>query len=303
MKEIRNVTIVGAGFMGAGIAQVAAESGLRVYLNDLNDEIIEKSLKSIYERWEGKTLKGKISKEEELNYKKAIVGCPNIEIAVKDSDLIIEAVAENFDLKMKLFDSISKHCMPDAIIASNTSSLSITALAAGVASPERFIGTHFFSPVPAMKLLEIIPGMQTSEETVEEIQAFGRRIGKVCVLSKDTHGFLVNRLLDPMLNEAIQMLDDGVGTIEDIDSAMKFGCGHPMGPFELLDMAGIDVEYSVMQTFYRDTGNPKYTPASLLKKMVESGYIGKKVGKGFYIYENDGSKRVNPVLNDYFNRK
>lgn len=296
MCKIRKVTIIGAGFMGCGIAQVTAEAGFNVCLYDLNDEIIENGISSVHQRWARKVKVGKLKKEIEEEYRKFLVGCADLETAVSESDLVIEAIAENFSAKSKLFKQISGYCKPECVFASNTSSLSITALAAMSERPQKFVGTHFFSPVPVMKLLEVIPGMQTDVETTQLVQAFGEKIGKICVTSKDSHGFLVNRLLDPMLNEAIQMLDDGVGTIADIDTAMKYGCGHPMGPFELLDMAGIDVEYAVMQVFYRDTGNPKYSPAPLLKKMVESGYLGKKTGKGFYIYKSDGSKKINPIF-------
>lgn len=297
MRKINNILIIGAGFMGEGIAQVAAESGFQVSLNDINDEAVSKALNNIYGRWENKVFRNKITQDKIDEYKLRISGCNELENAVLSADMIIEAIIEKSEMKIKLFEKLKKICKEDVIIASNTSSLSVTALAAETDKPENFIGMHFFSPVPAMKLLEIIPGMLSSEDTVETAKEVGKQLGKICIISKDNAGFIVNRLLDPMLNEAIQLLDDGVGTIEDIDAGMKYGCAHPMGPFELLDMAGIDVEYAVMQVLYTETGDPKYRPAPLLRKMVRAGYLGKKKGKGFYIYNNDGSKIPNPYFN------
>lgn len=296
MKAIHNIVVIGAGFMGAGIAQVAAEAGYYVCLNDISTEVINRALQSIRKRWESKAERGKISNEQLLSYISRLSGTSNLEEAVATADFIIEAVVEKIEVKASIFEKVSRLCGEDVIIASNTSSISITALAAFTEHPENFIGTHFFSPVPAMKLLEIIPGISTSEETLEAVKSFGEQIQKKCIVSKDSAGFIVNRLLDPMLNEAVQLVDDKVGTIEDIDAGMKFGCAHPMGPLELLDMAGIDIELAVMEVLYAETGDPKYRPAPLLKKMVRAGLIGKKAGKGFYVYHEDGTKVPNPVL-------
>lgn len=296
MKSIENIVIIGAGFMGAGIAQVAAEAGYHVCLNDISMEAVNNALQSIRKRWTSKAERGKITNETLVENISRLTGNINLEEAVKNADFVIEAVVEKLEVKAQIFERISKICSDDVILASNTSSMSITALGAYTRKPENFIGTHFFSPVPVMKLLEIIPGLCTSSETLEAVKLFGEKIQKKCIVSKDSAGFIVNRMLDPMLNEAIQLLDDKVGTVEDIDAGMKFGCAHPMGPFELLDMAGIDIELAVMEVLYAETGDQKYRPAPLLRKMVRAGYIGKKVGKGFYIYNEDGTKTPNPIF-------
>ena len=296
MREIKKIAIVGCGLMGSGIAQVAAEAGFQVCINDINDEIVQKSLNGIRKRWESKRNKGKITEKEFSGYAGNLSGNADISVAVSDADLVIEAASEKITIKEKIFRQLGELCVDDVIIATNTSSLSITRLAGFVKVPERFIGTHFFSPVPAMKLMEIIPGLMTDKAVIDKAFEVGKQFGKVCVQSKDTIGFIVNKLLDPMVNDAIRLLDEGVGSVEDIDAAMKYGCGHPMGPFELMDMAGIDIEYAVMQVFYEETGDARYVPAPLLKKMIQSGLLGKKVGKGWYVYHEDGSKSVNPVL-------
>ena len=293
---IKKVTVIGGGLMGSGIAQVVAEAGYAVKLIDLNEEIISRAISEIHKRWNSKWQRGKISKEAADSYKNNLEGTFDFEAAVSEADLVIEAIIESEEAKVNLIKRISEFCKSDTIIASNTSSISITTLAAAAKKPNNFIGTHFISPVPVMKLLEIVPGLVTDEDVVNEIRAFGASIGKVTITSKDSTCFIINRMLDPMLNEAIQLLDDGVGLIEDIDNGMKYGLNHPMGPFELLDMAGIDVEYAVMQVLHSDTGDQKYRPAPLLRKMVKAGFIGKKVGKGFYIYKEDGSKEPNPVF-------
>lgn len=295
MNKIQRITVIGAGMMGSGIAQVAAEAGYMVCLNDVSQEIIDQSIEQIHERWNRKVQAGKISDDTAKMYCMNLVGASELS-AASNSDLVIEAIVENAEIKKNLFKKLNELCRKDTIMATNTSSISISSLAPAVDNPDRFIGMHFFSPVPVMKLLEIIPGFLTSEETYHTAKTFGESINKVCITSKDSYGFIVNRLLDPMINEAIRMLDEGVGTVEDIDNGMKFGCGHPMGPFELLDMAGVDVEYMVMQVFYKETGDPSHIPAPLLKKMVESGMTGRKAGKGFYIYHPDGSRTINPII-------
>ena len=296
MREIKKIAVIGGGLMGSGIAQVVAEAGLGVCVNDISSDLVNNAIKNINKRWESKLKKNKISEEDLSQLKTRLTGDEDIEKAVKDADMVIEAASEKINIKAEIFTRLGDLCPADVIIASNTSSISITKLAGFVKHPERFIGTHFFSPVPAMKLMEIIPGLLTDRSVVDKVFEIGSRLGKICVESKDTIGFIVNKLLDPMVNDAIKLLDDGVGTVEDIDAAMKYGCGHPMGPFELMDMAGIDIEYAVMQVFYEETGDVKYMPAPLLKKMIQSGLLGKKTGKGWYIYHDDGTKTVNPVL-------
>lgn len=296
MDKIKKVAVIGAGLMGSGIAQVCAQSGYKVMLNDVNLKIVNQGYTGITERWNSKKERGKIDAQTFSSYLDNLMATSDLREAVSDADIVIEAIVEKIDIKTSLLQQVDSLVRPDTIIASNTSSISISTLASKVSNPERFIGLHFFSPVPVMKLLEIIPGFVTSEEIYAIARDFGESLGKVCITCKDTHGFIVNRLLDPMANEAIRMLDEGVGTVEDIDNGMKYGCGHPMGPFELVDMAGIDLLLMVMEVFHRDTGNRDYNPANLLRKMVEAGYTGKKAGIGFYVYHEDGTKTVNPVF-------
>lgn len=216
--------------------------------------------------------------------------------AAADADLVIEAVAEREDIKKGVFAELSKICRSDTILASNTSSISIAELSSVVNRPKRFLGMHFFSPVPLMKLLEIVRGVATAPEIVEIAREVGVKLGKTCIVAKDRPAFIVNRMLDPMINEAIGLLEAGIGSVEDIDVGMKCGLNHPMGPLELIDMAGIDIELAVMEVLYNETGDPKYRPATLLRDMVRMGWLGRKAGKGFYIYNADGSRTVNPAL-------
>lgn len=293
--NIKKVFIAGAGFMGAGIAQVVLQAGFECTLYDIYEEQLQKSQKDIINRLEKSASKGVITKEQKnhavnnLRISTDVGGC-------KDSDFLIEAIIENEDAKKKVLAELSNSSKETAIISSNTSSISITSLSCAVKNPERFLGTHFFSPVPSMKLIELIKGMVTSDETIKSTMEFGKKLDKVCIVSKDNPGFIVDRLLDPMINEAIYLLDEGVGSIEDIDKGMKYGLNHPMGPLELIDMAGIDIELAVMEVLYSETGDPKYRPSPLLKKMVRLGYTGKKAGVGFYIYGSDGTKSPNPYL-------
>jgi len=198
--------------------------------------------------------------------------------------LVIEAATENLDLKLKILKDIGARAMPDAIVASNTSSISITALAAVARSPERFLGMHFFNPVPMMALVELIRGLQTSDATVDAVRAFAQRLGKTPIVVRNSPGFVVNRILCPMINEAIFALQEGLASAEDIDNGMRLGCNHPIGPLALADMIGLDVMLAVMNVFYGDFNDPKYRPAPLLKEMVAAGYLGRKAGRGFYTY-------------------
>lgn len=296
MKDIKKVMIVGAGFMGAGIAQVVAEAGYPVLINDVSEEIISRALKSIYGQWERKLKKEKITEEQLEQYKQNIKGCADLEEAA-NADLVIEAIIEDLNAKADIFHQLSEICRDDVLLCSNTSSIPITELAMKTAHPENFLGMHFFSPVPAMKLLELIPGLCTSDEALRAIKDFGSKIGKICVVSKDSAGFIVNRLLVPMLNDAVQLVNDHVGTVEDIDNGMRYGCSHPMGPLELLDMVGLDIACAVMQVLYKEFSDTKYRAAPLLRQMVRAGYLGKKTGKGFYVYDERGKKcGVNPIF-------
>ncbi len=213
-----------------------------------------------------------------------------------DADAIIEAVSENRDIKVSIMKEIDKYAKEDAVIASNTSSISITSLGSVFRNPERFVGMHFFSPVPRMPLMEIVRGYQTGDEALERARKLGEFMGKSCIIAQDEAGFIVNRMLIPMLNEACVLVERRIGTIEEIDRGVKLGLNHPMGPLELMDMIGIDVELAVMEVLHHELGDPKYRPAVSLRRMVDSGFLGKKTGAGFYIYHEDGTKEPNPNL-------
>ncbi|GKX58543.1 3-hydroxyacyl-CoA dehydrogenase family protein [Leminorella grimontii] len=275
------VGVIGAGAMGAGIAQVfAAAEGFSVVICDIKQEFAEKGKNGIIAALGRLVEKGKMEPEKA----KAIAAniTPGLTDAVADCDLIIEAVVEKIEIKRQLFNSLMKTCRPDAIFASNTSSLSITELSAGL--DRQVIGLHFFNPAPVMALVEIVVGLGTTDETVAKIQELVTKIGKVAVISKDAPGFIVNRVLIPMVNEAIGIYADGTASAEDIDTAMKLGANHPMGPLALGDLIGLDVCLAIMEVLYSETGDPKYRPHVLLRKMVRGGALGKKSGKGFYCY-------------------
>ena len=293
--SVNKIFIVGSGLMGSGIAQVAITSGFDVVLNDVNMELLEKARAGIEKMMAKSVEKGKLT-DEEKNIALTRLTLSAELAAAADADMVIEAVYENEELKKKIFSELSGICREDAILATNTSSISVSALSSAVKNPGRFVGAHFFSPVPLMKLLEIIGGLSTSQETIEAVKEAGERMGKVCVLSKDEPAFIVNRLLMPMLNEAACLHERGVSSIEDIDKAAKNGMNHPMGPLELLDMIGADVVYASQEVIFKETGDPKYRPSVLLKNMVRMGWLGRKTGKGFYLYNEDGSKEPNPGL-------
>lgn len=293
--EIKKIFVVGGGFMGAGIAQTAVTAGFEVTLSDMTMEILEKSRAGIDKMLTKNVAKGKMTQEAKDAAMAALHLSAGLENAA-DADLVIEAVSEKVELKKAIFSQLSGICREDAILATNTSSISIAEIASVVKNPARFVGMHFFSPVPLMKLLEIVRGIATPDETVEAARAVGVKLGKVCIVSKDSPAFIVNRMLDPMINEAIGLLEAGIGTAEDIDTGMKWGLNHPMGPLELIDMAGIDIELAVMEVLYAETGDPKYRPAPLLRNMVRMGWLGRKSGRGFYIYHEDSTRTVNPNL-------
>lgn len=293
--DIKKVFVVGAGFMGSGIVENVAVKGLAVTAYDISQNQLDKSIAGIRKNLEKSVSKGKLSEDE----KEAAIGrisCTTDISQCAEADAIIEAVAENKDIKVSIMKELEKYAKDDAIIASNTSSISITALGNIFKNPARFVGMHFFSPVPKMPLMEIVRGYQTGDDTLAKAKELGEFMGKSCILAHDEPGFIVNRMLIPMLNEACILVERKIGTIEEIDRGVKLGLHHPMGPLELMDMIGIDVELAVMEVLHEEIGDPKYRPAVSLRRMVDSGFLGKKTGVGFYIYHEDGTKTPNTCL-------
>lgn len=293
--KIEKIYIVGGGLMGAGIAQVAITEGYSVTLNDLSADILEKSRIGI-DKMLSKSVQKERMKQEEKDAAMARLTLSDKLDSAASADLVIEAIVEKAELKKTVFTTLSDICREDAILASNTSSISISELSSVVKNPARFVGMHFFSPVPFMKLLEIVGGVSTSEETIAAAKEIGARLGKTCIVSKDSPAFIVNRLLVPMINEAVWLLESGIGSTTDIDAGATCGLNHPMGPLELADMTGIDIAYAALEVIHTETGDPKYRPALLFRKMVNMGWLGRKTGKGFYIYHEDGTKTVNADL-------
>jgi 3-hydroxybutyryl-CoA dehydrogenase len=280
---IESIGIVGAGTMGNGIAQVCAAAGLNVTMADISDASLTRGMSVVANSMERLVNKQKMSDaDRQAALARIAVTTDNAKLA--NCDLVIEAATENEDLKVKILKDLCSKLRPQALVATNTSSISITKLAAATDRPDRFIGMHFFNPVPLMALLELIRGLQTSDDTHAKAEAFAKRIGKVSITAKNSPGFAVNRILCPMINEAIFALQEGLATAEDIDAGMKLGCNHPIGPLALADMIGLDTMLSVMEVFYAGFNDPKYRPAPLLKEMVAAGRLGRKTGMGFYSY-------------------
>lgn len=281
--NISKVGIIGAGTMGNGIAQSCAAAGLSVVMLDIKDEVIQRGLASISGNLERLLKKEKITAADKDALLARIQGSTR-QADFADCQLVIEAATENQDLKLRLLQEVENHIGAESILASNTSSISITRLAASLKHSERFIGMHFFNPVPVMALVEVIRGLQTTDAVHDEIMALARRLGKTPISIRNNPGFVVNRILCPMLNEAIFVLAEGLASAEDIDSGMKLGCNHPIGPLALADMVGLDVLLSVMEVLYTQFNDSKYRPAPLLREMVAAGYLGRKTGRGFFNY-------------------
>ncbi|CUA93754.1 3-hydroxybutyryl-CoA dehydrogenase [Pannonibacter indicus] len=284
--EIKKVGVIGSGQMGSGIAHVCAVAGYQVYLNDLSRDRIESGLASINGNMARQVSKGQISEEDRSAALDRLHGAENLDM-LADVDLVIESAVENEQVKRKIFSQLCPVLKPEAVLATNTSSISITRLAASTDRPERFIGIHFMNPVPVMELVELVRGIATEDETFEAAKAFVARLGKTTAVAEDFPAFMVNRILLPMINEAIYTLYEGVGSVESIDTAMRLGANHPMGPLQLADFIGLDTCLSIMQVLYEGLADSKYRPCPLLVKYVEAGWLGRKTRRGFYDYRGE----------------
>jgi 3-hydroxybutyryl-CoA dehydrogenase len=286
--SIRKIGVVGAGQMGAGIAQVAAQAGLGVLLHDVGEDVLKRSLDGIARNIDRMIARGRIKPEQRDAILRRVDASARIE-DLASSDFIIEAILEDEDAKIELLKKLDNICPPPVVFASNTSSISITKMGARTSRADRVIGMHFMNPVPAMRLVEIIRGLATSQQTYDATRELAERLGKTTMVAEDFPGFIVNRVLLPMINEAIYTLYEGVGRVTDIDTAMKLGTNQPMGPLELADLIGLDTCLAIMEVMHRVLGDDKYRPCPLLKKYVDAGYLGRKVGRGFYSYDEQGN--------------
>jgi len=283
VEEIKKVGVIGAGTMGSGIAQVISSSNKNVVLVDISDSFLERGINSIEKSLGRLVKKGALDEENSKSILSRIQATTEYE-SLREVDLVIEAIVENMDIKKETFQKLDDFTRPEVVLATNTSSLPIVEIAVNTNKPEKVVGMHYFNPAPIMKLVEIIKALTTSDETVDLVYEFSKAIGKEPVKTKDIPGFIVNRILVPMLNEAVFALEDGVGSAEDIDKAMKLGTNHPLGPLALIDLIGLDVTLDVMDVFYREFQDSKYRAAPLLRQMVRASWLGRKSGKGFYEY-------------------
>jgi len=286
-EDVRNVAVIGFGVMGTGIAQVFAQAGFNVMARDVSEAHLKRGLEIIKEGPFGlqkAVEKGRLKKEEAEAALARIKVTTSLDEAARDADLVVEAIFENLELKKELFKELDEKCPRHAVLASNTSTLSITALAGATKRPDRVVGMHFFNPVPVMRLVEVVRGLATSDETVQLIKDLAVKLGKTPVVVKDVPGFIANRLALPYLAEAMRAYEQGIASAQDIDTAMKLGYNMPMGPLELLDLIGLDTTLDVLESIYRETNDPKYAPPVILKQMVRAGWTGRKSGRGFYDY-------------------
>lgn len=280
---MEKIFVLGAGTMGSGIVQTFAQKGYEVIVRDIKDELVQSGIVRINNGLSKLVSKGKMTEETKEDILSRISGTTDMNLAA-DCDLVVEAAIENMKIKKEIFAELDKICKPETILASNTSSLSITEVASATNRPEKVIGIHFFNPAPVMKLVEIIRGMATSQETFDAVKELSVAIGKEPVEVEEAPGFVVNRILIPMINEASFILQEGIASVEDIDTAMKYGANHPMGPLALGDLIGLDVCLAIMDVLYNETGDTKYRSSSILRKYVRAGWLGRKSGRGFYNY-------------------
>jgi 3-hydroxybutyryl-CoA dehydrogenase len=281
---IKNVGVIGCGLMGSGIVQVAAQSGFQVLFVEANDELVKRGLDRLRQTLEGLVAKGKLDARAKDDTLGRIAGTTRLE-DLKGSDLVVEAMTENQALKNETFAKLDRICAPHALLATNTSSCNVTAMAAATKRPGKVVGLHFFNPVPLMKLVEVVRTLLSDDAAVKETTEWVRAVGKVPVQARDATAFIVNRLLVPYLLDAIRVYEGGLASLEDIDQAMKLGCGYPMGPFTLLDLVGLDTTMYVAEVMFEEFREPRYAPPPLLKRMVMAGQLGRKTGKGFYTYD------------------